>query len=175
MTGGTIIKGISHFRRVLSEDPNHADALAWLANFYAFLGVRIETEQLLARLSRIDPFHFLRNKVPVMLDILTGEFESAAKQARELVKSSTEDLTTAPIALTLMYNGQFEEAFTILDRISDSLRGNFMYRIVLLYKYAYQNKQTEFEHLIVDEFKLWAIKDCNYSFWLAEAYTRILC
>ena len=173
ITGGDAIKGISHFHKVLTEAPNHSDALAWLSAVYSFLGITTATEQLNTRLLQIDPFHTFGFIVPVMLDIFTGEFESAVIQARKSIKSSTEDMNLITCAFALMYNGQFEEAITILNNVSDSFQRTFVFRTCLLRKYAYQNEQVEFEQLIDDEFKLWAKKDFTYSLWLAEAYAMI--
>jgi non-specific serine/threonine protein kinase len=172
-TGGNTITAISHFQKVLSKAPNHGDALAWLATAYTFLGITKKAKQTLGRLSMIDPFHTFVIILPITYDIYSGKFESAVEKTEELLKSNPDDMSLLNHALSLIYYGRFEKAFSIYNNFSASYQRTLLFRVFLLFQFAYQKNKKEFEKLIDAEFKLWAEKDFSYSFWVAEAYALI--
>jgi len=170
ITGGDARKSFSHFKKVFQTLPNHANAIAWTTLTYSFIGRAEETYQYLNKLFKVDPFFPFIDCIQPSLNILTGEFELAEKQSKQL---GSDDFSRWTRAFALMYNRKYEEALTEFNNISEGSRSSYMFSGILLRIYAGLRKQKEVIHLIDDKFLLWAKKDFQYSLWVAEAFAMI--
>jgi len=166
-TGGDVRKSISHLRKVLLKSPNHADALFWLAQLLAILGLKKPASELYERLVQVDPFSPLVAAWPVVYHIYSGEFKSA-KIASE--KLGTDDLSLLAIGYTLMYNQLAAEASAVFDRISDGFKSTYVFKVDIMVLNSFMGKFDEVTNQLSDKkFLLWAKNDLFYSFQVAEA------
>lgn len=137
---------------------------------YSFIGRAEETYKYLNKLFKVDPFFPFIDCIQPSLNILTGEFELAEKQSKQL---GSDDFSRWTRAFALMYNRKCEEALTEFNNISEGSRSSYMFSGILLRIYAGLRKQKEVIHLLDDKFLLWANKDFQYSLWVAEAFAMI--
>ena len=170
ITGGVAKTSIIHFKKVIQVSPNHANALLWLAILYANLGFAEDCNQYLIRFLKIDPFSPFKGSVPTFLNIINGEFELAEEQSRQLGS----DVNSLLVRIwALLYNRKFEESYVEFNNISKDIKSSYIFKIELLRLYAIMQKHTEFNNLMDEKFILWAKKDFQYSFFVAEAYAMI--
>ena len=171
MTGGTLIKSLYHFKKVLDKKPDHADALAWTSAISAFFGKTDIVEKAISRLSKIDPFHPFIYVMPGILQLYLGQFESALEKLTQEYQSRKDDpLYNWCYSLSLLYSCHFDEAFTVINRLPKDPLVN---KILILLYYANQKKKSEVLQLISTKLKLWAEKDFSLSLYLAECYSLI--
>lgn len=170
VTGGDVKKSFPHFKKVLQTSPNHANALGWLAVFYAFNGITEPTNRYIKRLSQIDPFSPLIMISTIFLSIYSGKFKLAEEQSRQL---GSDDYSLLFKTRVLLYNRKYKEAYAEYSAISAGANSNYIYRCTLLIIYACMKKYTEINRLIDDKIILWAKKDFAYSLFIAETYAMI--
>jgi tetratricopeptide (TPR) repeat protein len=167
MTGGDARLSISKLRKVLQHEPNHANALFWLAQILAILGLRKPAFEMYERLILVDPFSPLVAAWPTVMNIFCGEFEWARKSSEKL---GTDDISLIATGAAFTYNLKASEAEAVFGKISDGFKNTNVFKGDILVLNAFIGKFDEVQNQLNDrKFILWAKNDLMYSFQVAEA------
>jgi serine/threonine protein kinase/tetratricopeptide (TPR) repeat protein len=171
VSGGSVGGAARHFEKTLARDPNNSEALAWLSALYAFLGQKPAAEALAGRVSEIDPFHPFAYLIPALIDIYTGQFDSARERLEDQYRiKGDEMLMQVWYVWGHAYAGRDDEAISMIDHMAVDSADNLVIRLCVSLKYALQGRKAEMLASIGPEMRTWAEKDFNYSQWLAECY-----
>jgi tetratricopeptide (TPR) repeat protein len=167
ITGGDSRKCIGHLRKVLQNSPNHANALFWLAQLFAMLGLKQQAFELNGKLIKVDPFSPLSVSQPVIIHLFCGEFQAAVAASEKL---GNDDLCLLARAFALTYNQDAPEASALYEQISDFFKNTYVFMTDIMVLNASMGKFEMISKFLSDqEFLLWAKKDFLYSFQIAEA------
>jgi TolB-like protein/Tfp pilus assembly protein PilF len=167
VTGGDTRKSISHLRKVLQKSPNHANALFWLAQLMAMLGLKRQAFELNYKLIKVDPFSSLAVSQPVIIHLFCGDFKSAVIASEKL---GNDDLSLLARGFALAYNQDPAEANAVYGRVSDLFKSTYVFRADIMLLESLSGKFDMISNLLSEkEFLLWAKNDFLYSFQLAEA------
>ncbi len=118
---GTVVAAAQHFERALEIDPNHPDALTWLAFAYlAQFGRPSAADTFSERLATIDPLSPLSMFVVGWHHLLSGRLEEALSTFDGILELEP-DFLMASIqgqAMVLMWQDRREEALGVLAPIA---------------------------------------------------------
>jgi TolB-like protein len=168
VTGGDGRKSLVHLKKVLQTSPNHANALFWLAQILAIIGLRQPAVELFNRLYQVDPFSPLVAAWPTILHIYGGEFGLARVTSEKL---GTDDISLITKGFALTYNQDATGAMAMFDRISDGLKSTFVFKADIMVLNSFMGKFDEVSNQLSDKkFLLWARNDFLYSFQVAEVH-----
>lgn len=168
-TSGNMKKCIADFKKVLQISPHHANALLWLAMFYALLGNSSEAALYTKRLEKVDPFMPNLAYLPVLTGLYSGNLASAEEFSRKL---GSDDFSIMIRSWALIYNNKCEMALDEINRVSEISKHSYMFRATFFLVYACLNHMKVID-LMDEKFLIWAKKDAQYSLFVAEIYAMI--
>ncbi len=173
MAGGTFNRVVHNYLKVLSSDPNHTEALAWICIMLGFLGKASLATPYFNRLARIDPLNWLVSFIPYIFKIFSKEFEISLEQIREFHNSNTTLASHYSYILCNAYLLKREEAIFAIEKFREEMPESILYnKLYRVLKSALLNEKTELVSLDPDLEK-WAEKDGSYSYHIAQCYSLV--
>ena len=117
---GSALEGIRHFERAFAIDPNSPDTLFWLALGYGWQAGRPKVAIRLAKkLIAIDPLATTSHFILGLSTWMNGDLDQAMHSFEKVVEMEPENtLVRMWIAFVLMWKGEFEQAFELVDQIA---------------------------------------------------------
>jgi non-specific serine/threonine protein kinase len=177
MTRGDPQQSINHFKHVLAFDPNNMDALHWLSVQYANVGRTSAAVPLLRRLEALEPLTDRSVVRTAWQSFVDGRFEEALNDVENFVATYPEysDFVGARMIhiLLLVYNRQFEDAVTMIDKFSMGLPRSYFSDMLLFMKYAMQKNKREALAIMTPEFETISRRDWQYAWMVAAAYALL--
>jgi tetratricopeptide (TPR) repeat protein len=164
-------QSVNHLKHALSVSPNDTDTLFWLCIGHAVIGRCGEAQSWVDRLLRIDPFSPLTHMADGFVHFMSGRFKESFVSSRKSGELSPSPLTDVLCALSLLYDGQVDEALARIDQFTDLKF--FLDRVVLMYLYGHQNRSAEAVELVNEDLKATARRDPQWSWHLASGYAAI--
>jgi tetratricopeptide (TPR) repeat protein len=141
-----------NLKKALAMDPNESLALSGMIVVYAFVSKISSAIPLLERLKRIDPLDFWTLWTPGCLHFLSGEFDLAVEEWRKFYQLNPKNMAALYwLAIALTYNGQTDEAFSLIDRMVQIYPGQMRTKLILMLKHGLQgDKQAALSELTGD-------------------------
>jgi non-specific serine/threonine protein kinase len=173
MAGGTIKQFIHDYNRVLSGDPNHAEALLWMSFWLGYLGKTSLAIPYYERLMRIDPLSVQVQFLPLWFKMYEGRFEAALEPIQEFYRSNPEFLGNQWLFILVnTYLYRQEEAISGIDKLGKEVPDNHHSRLFSLLKYALLGDKSKLISLDSDLEK-WAEKDSSYAYLIAQCLSLV--
>jgi len=171
---GDIQLAANEFKRAIESNPNDLNSLLRLGWVYAQTGNVSAGRPLVNRLLMIDPLTPVNHMIAGALEWMEGNFDAGLKH----IKKSHELESSIPIfrywyAKALAYNGQIEEAYSLLTLVEEDTPGNIFAWLGTFFRYAHQGNKTKALESVTEEFKTTAREDEIYPIWMAESYSLI--
>jgi TolB-like protein/Tfp pilus assembly protein PilF len=137
-------------RRALALDPNHIDALNWLANALVGQGRRAEAQELQERAVRIDPLAPAINANLATEELRTGRIDDAERRLQRLLAAPEPSMLTYLSLIDLYWvTGRLVEALEMSKRFLLSTiprAGRIAPGFALVESYAKLGLQAQAEH-----------------------------
>jgi non-specific serine/threonine protein kinase len=167
-------EGIRHLKRVLAVNSDDFDALYWLSAVYAMIGKKEAAEPLTERLMKIDPLNPAVHFYPGWIQWWDGHFDSALESFRKSYQTFPEDfLARLSYTMTLILNHRYDEAWSILSRLTKDMPGYPLVELWLKFKSAIKGQKSKVLQWKSSEFKIWAWRDFALSYYVAQCYSLI--
>ncbi len=166
---GKIQESVRHQKLVLDHDPDNTESLFWLVFNYAQAGQSQAARPFLRHLLAIDPLTPVNHSLPGYLYELSGRFEDGLKYKRKYLQMDPENpFARFFCAQPLLYSGNHEEGFRLIDLIFKDTPEIPWAWLGLLYKYALTNEKAKAKEVITPEKEKIARKDATYSCIMAD-------
>jgi TolB-like protein len=174
LAGGSIKQFFHNYRKVLSGDPNHTEALFWMCAWLGFLGKSSTAIPYYDRLRRIDPLNIQVQFLPQWFKIYEGKFDTALDLIQKYYESNPEFLGSQYLYIWVnVYLFRHKEAISAIDRFGVELPESILYiKLFSILKSALLGEKSELTSLDSDLEK-WAKKDATYSYHIAQCFSLI--
>jgi tetratricopeptide (TPR) repeat protein len=171
---GEIQEAVKEFKRALEIDPNSPEALYWLAWMYQFSGKVTVARPLLEKLIEIDPLTAVLYLMLGNCDLFMGKFEDSLQNYHKAIQMEKKNpLCRFVYARALIAVQKLEEAFRVIDLMTEDMPQEIFTELGLFYKYALQKEKSKRMEPISDKLKNYAARDEMISIFLAECYALI--
>lgn len=171
-TRGNYRQSIRHLRQVLAQDPNDSEAIRWLVVVYSFVGKASDASEMAEALVLMDPLG--EAYTPSWARWAEGRFEEAAALVEDVYEKDPDNRVLALYyGLVLAYNRRFGEASVLIDRFAEDGRGDYLERLSLFMKYAWEGKRVEATGIMTPDFEAKTRRDVQYSGFVAGGYALL--
>ncbi len=161
-------------KRALEIDPNNTLALATLAGAYLYAGKISAAAPVCDRLKRLDPIAFPTHWTQGALAFYDGQFERAVQLWRALYERYA-SAAYAPFsyAIALLYNGESDAAFVVIDENAAAHPGNAVAKVGLLLKHAAQRDTRSAYAQMSPDFVKTSERDYSFAHHVAGAFALL--
>ena len=144
MLRGNMQQAVRDFKRALNKEPNNPDCLLQLVRIYGSCGKESAAEPLLEKALALDPLNAIAHSLPGYLQLLSGQFDSAAELYYKMYQMDPE----SPIfrwfyAWSLIFAKRNEEAYRIIDQLASDFPSSAFASYGLFIKNALQGSKQE--------------------------------
>ena len=169
------LEGIRSFKRVLRNDPNHVEALIWLAAVTSHACSSEAAHAAAWKVRQLDPLHPMADWLEGCISMFGGDFERAMTMLRESVRKTNLPVSLWFLGLTLAYLGRIEEACPLLSEAFKGDEASVASRITQVLVHAFKGGRE----------RAWAIlrsdldareatrRDCTYALFVAECHALL--
>jgi len=163
-------EGLLHLKKVISKYPSNFDALFWMCGVTSTIG-KIDTARSLAqKLMDIDPLNDMVNFFQGYVHYWNGDFNMALTLIDKTLKLFPDTFMVAFFkSLLLASIGKVEESCSNFETLSTVTPDVFSI-LSLKYKAALSGNNKEFDENDSPEFRTWAWRDFQCSYWMTQVY-----
>jgi len=167
-------EGIRYMKKALSVNPNEPSALERQAFMYQDLGRPEQAIPFMNRLRQVDPLNPRNDLLQGYHYLSEGQYLPALEPVKKFYQSDPESpMAQFVYALSLAYNSQLVEAFSIIDRSAKATPNNAVTKIGLLLKYGLlKNRERAFQEMTPD-FQKTCQGDFEWSCYVADAFALL--
>ncbi len=163
-------EGLKHLKKVISKYPNNFDALFWMCGVSATIGKTDTALSLAQKLMDIDPLNDMVNFFQGYVYYWNGKFEKALSLIDNTLNLFPDSMMAAFFqSLLLASTGKLEESCSNFETLSTVTPDVFSI-LSLKYKVALSGNIREFYENDSPEFKIWAWRDFQCSYWMTQVY-----
>ncbi len=165
---------VRHSKRALEIDPNNVVALAELGAAYFYAGKISAAAPVCDRLKRLDPIAFQTHWAQGGLAFYSGQFKRAVELWRVLYERyATVVYGPFSYAIALIYDGEKEAAFPVIDENAATHPDNAIAKVGLVLKHAAQRDRAGvYEQLDPDLVKT-CERDYSFAHHVAGAFAML--
>jgi len=167
-------EGIRYCKKALSVNPNEPIALGQMAFMYQRVGKPSEAALYMDRVRKVDPLNPRNDLMQGYYYLGKGQYLLALEPLKKFYQSRSESpMAQFVYAISLAYNNNLDEAFSIIDRSAKATPNHATTKIVLLLKYGLlKNKERAFQEMTPD-FQKTCRRDCEWSYYVADALSLL--
>ncbi len=164
-------EGLKHLKKVISTYPNNFDALFWMCGVSATIGKMDIALSLAQKLMNIDPLNDMVNFFQGYVHYWNGKFHKALSLIDNTLNVFPDSMmATFFQSILLASTGKIEESCSNFETLSTVTPDVFSI-LSLKYKAALSGNNKEFDEHDSPEFKIWAWRDFQCSYWMTQVYS----
>lgn len=164
-------EGLKHLKKVISTYPNNFDALFWMCGVSATIGKMDMALSLAQKLMNIDPLNDMVNFFQGYVHYWNGKFHKALSLIDNTLNVFPDSMMAAFFqSILLASTGKIEESCSNFETLSTVTPDVFSI-LSLKYKAALSGNNKEFDEHDSPEFKIWAWRDFQCSYWMTQVYS----
>ena len=174
---GSTLEGIRHFERAFAIDPDSPDTIFWLAIGYSWQAGQSEVGiQLSRRLIAIDPLATTSHFSLGLSCWMNGRLDPALRSFGKVIEMEPDNtLVRMWIAFVLMWKGEFEQAFELVDEIvlqqkTDTI-SSWNADVLEFARHAFENRPREAMAAMSESTKTFFWEDPDVSWLIAGIYS----
>ncbi len=172
---GDIKAAIKHVRRAIEIDPSNTDAMRLLCYHYSLILGKPESAVYLAnRIIKLDPLTSMNYMAPAMVYWAQGNIKKAKEESNKYYQMSLENIhARCWHSIILIWNGDFKEAFSIIENTKNEFPYETMTKLMLFFYYANQNDKEKAMSVHSEEDLAYAWNDHFYTWHLAYGFALL--
>jgi serine/threonine protein kinase len=155
-------------KRIIENEPHHAEAMRWLALNYGLMGKTDEAIKLAQQSIDLDPLSLQAKSTMSFIQLMSGNFEAIERMNRELYKlDSDSPHQKGRMIHTLTYLGKLDEIPEYMDGFPQD---TFYGRLIMMFYFGMRGDREKSYSYVNDEMIDTASRDDQYSLFVAWGY-----